>query len=390
MPGSRWKRWLLPVAVLAAGGIAAWLLLQTRPQAARKPAPRLARLVETTIAARGAHTVVIEALGTVVPSRRVDVKPLVAGAVVETSPELVPGGRFRAGELLVVVDPRDYELAVRQREAELAEAEAQMALEMGNQEVARRESEILGELVSEGRLDLVLRKPQLDTARARVAVARAALDAAKLDLARTRVEAPFDSIVEAREVVVGSRIDENTTVATLVGADEYWIEVTVPARDLRWLDFAAGTDREGARARIVDESAWARGAERWGRAVRRLVDLESEGRLARLLVSVTDPLALDEPDRPALLLGSVVRVDLYGTEIEGVVLDRALLRDGDDVWVMTADDTLAIRPVQVEYRGRETVVVRDGLTGGERLVASELSTPVEGMPLRSDGADRDG
>lgn len=377
-------RVLLPLLVLAMGGGVAWYLLQSRPQAARKPAPRQARLVDTTMAHRAAYRIVVEAQGSVVPARRVDVRPQVAGAVVEVSPELEPGGRFAAGDVLVEVDPRDYELAVRQREAELAEAEAQLAVEMGNQEVARRESEILGDLVSEGRMDLVLRKPQLETAKARVAVARAALDVARLDLERTSLQAPFDAIVESRNVVLGSRVDVTTTIATLVGTDEYRVEVTVPARELRWLEIPTAVGETGSLARVADDSAWPAGTHRRGTVVRRLVDLEPEGRLARLLVAVPDPLALmpEHADEPALLLGAFVNVAMVGKSIEGIVLDRAYLRDGDAVWLVNDDSALEIRRVEVAYRGPREVVVSGGLREGERIVASDLSTPVEGMPLR--------
>ncbi len=383
---------ILPLLVLAAGGVVAWYLMQSRPQAARKPAPRQARLVDTAMARHASYRIVVEAQGAVVPARRVDINPQVAGALVDVSPELEPGGRFAAGDVLAVVDPRDYELAIRQREAELAEAEAQLAVEMGNQEVARRESEILGDLVSEGRMDLVLRKPQLETAKARVAVARAALDVARLDLERTRVTAPFDAVVEARNVVLGSRVDATTTIATLVGTDEYRVEVTVPARDLRWLEIPHGADGTGSLARVADDSAWPAGTHRRGAVVRRLVDLEPEGRLARLLVAVPDPLALslENADEPTLLLGAFVNVAMVGKSIEGVVLDRAYLRDGDAVWLVDNDNTLEIRSVEVAYRGPREVVIAGGLREGERIVASDLSTPVAGMPLRVSDRERHG
>jgi RND family efflux transporter MFP subunit len=386
------SRVLLPLALLAVGGLVGWYLMQTKPQAERKPTPRLARLVETETVRRSAQPVVVEAMGAVIPSQRVELRPQVAGVVVEVAAELEPGGRFRAGEVLFVIEPRDFELTERQRAAELADAEAQLALEMGNQEVARRESEILGDLAGQGRLDLVLRKPQLEAARARVDAARAALDAARLDLERTRIRAPFDGVIAERHVVVGSRVDSNGVVATLVGTEEFWIEVTLPARDLQWLEVPERPGDAATEARVVDDAAWQPGSERRGHVVRRLVDVEAEGRLARLLVAVPDPLGLaaGAAERPALLLGSFVRIELIGRGIEGVVIDRALLRDDDRVWLMDADDTLEIRAVRVGYRGRDSVVISEGLVGGERVVSSDLSTPVEGMPLRTGAPASDG
>lgn len=380
-----WLRILMPLFLLAAGSLSAGYLLQTRPRAERKPVPRLARLVDTQTVGRSSEPVVVEAMGVVVPSQRVELRPQLAGVVIQVAPGFEPGGHFRAGEVLFVVEPRDFELIERQRAAELADAEAQLALEMGNQEVARRESEILGDLVGEGRLDLVLRKPQLEAARARVDAARAALDAARLDLERTRIRAPFDGVIAERRVVVGSRVDSSGVVATLVGSAEFWIEVTLPVRDLPWLEVPDRIGDSASEARVVDDAGGRPGIVRRGWVVRRLVDVEPEGRLARVLVAVPDPLGLDDGavGQPALLLGAFVRVQLIGREIEGVVVDRALLRDGGNVWLMDAEDTLEIRAVRIGYRGRDSVVVTAGLTGGERVVSSDLSTPVEGMSLRT-------
>lgn len=385
-------RFLLPIAVLAAAGLVAYLLLTTRPQAARKSVAREARLVEIEIAKHARYDTVVEAMGTVIASRRVDLRPQVAGAVVAVSPELEPGGRFRSGDELLRIDPSDYQLVARQRAAELADTEAQLALEMGNQEVARRESEMFGDLIARGRKDLVLRKPQLDTAKARVAAARAALDAAELDQERTTVRAPFDAVVEARTAILGSRVDATSVLATLVGTDEFWIEVAVASRELRWLAIPQQPGDLGSLARVADEAAWGPGVTREGRVVRRYPDLEEEGRMARLLVAIADPLPQNgaEVVGRALLLGSFVRVVIAGRVIDGVVVDRSHLRDGDNVWLMDDSGALEIRPVQVSYRGREEVVVSAGLQGGERVVASDLAAPVAGMPLRAANGETDG
>jgi multidrug efflux pump subunit AcrA (membrane-fusion protein) len=82
-------------------------------------------------------------------------------------------------------------------------------------------------------------------------------------------------------------------------------------------------------------------------------------------------------------LNSYVRVELVGRETPPAVrVERTSLRDGDSVWVMSADDTLEIRPVTVVLGQDEAVYVSAGLEDGDRLVTSDIATPVEGMPLR--------
>ena len=390
-PGSgvaaaRWRAALISLVILAVCVATAFALIETGPVAERAPRPRQARLVEVTPAVRSTEVTEVAAMGTVVATREVVIQPQATGRIVEVSPEFVPGGRFAPGELMLRIDPSDYELAVRQRESELAQARAELQIEAGNQSVARLEYELLGEAVADEDRDLVLRQPQLETVRARVASAAAAVAQARLDLERTAVRAPFHSLVRERGAELGARVDPGTPLATLVATDAYWVEVVVPVSQLRWIEIPNAAGEPGSPARVADLAAWGPGAFREGRVVRLLGDLESEGRMARLLVRVEDPLALqpDHAEMPRLLLDSFVNVQLQGRLLADVVaLDRALLRDGDRVWILGEDGALEIRAVTVTFRSDDRVLVSDGLAGGELLVTSELSSPVPGMPLRT-------
>jgi hypothetical protein len=127
-----------------------------------------------------------------------------------------------------------------------------------------------------------------------------------------------------------------------------------------------------------------------GEVVRLLGDLEPQGRMARLLVSVPDPLGDGQADdeHAPLLLGSYVEVAIAGRELRDVfAISREELRDGDTAWIVSSQGKLDIRPVDVIFRGRDHVLVRAGLEAGERLVTSDLSSPVAGMALRLTDGD---
>lgn len=380
------RRALLPLAVLALCLALAAVLLATGPRAARAPRPKQARLVEVLPAEVRSERAVVEAMGATIPAREISLEPEVAGRVVEVSPDFAPGGRIAQGELMLRLDPRDYELTLRQRESDLARARAALQLEQGNQSIARQEFEVLGEAIRDEDRDLVLRKPQLDSALAEVAAAEAALGEARLALARATLRAPFDALVRARSIELGARVAPGTPIATLVDTSAYWVELSLPVSLLRFVSLPGGAGQPGSPVRITDPSAWGPGVAREGRVIRLLGDIEPEGRMARLLVLVPDPLALrpENAGKPALLVGAYVRGEIEGMALDGVVsLDRALLRDGDRVWVMNAKDELEIRQVELAFRGNEHVLVASGLAPGERIVASELSSPVEGMLLRT-------
>lgn len=379
-------RVVLPLAVLVVGGLLAYWLFQTGPQVTSRPPAPEAVLVEVQPVVFGPGQALVEAMGTVVPAREVTLSAPVGGEIVRMSSNLIQGGLFREGETLLAVEQADYDLVVRQLAGEVAEAEAALQLEQGFQDVARREYEILGEKLGDDELELVLRKPQLDTARARLETARARLDRARLDLERTVVRAPFSSVVQQRQVNLGSRVAANAPLVTLLGTDEFWVEVVVPVQYLQWLAIPRNPGERGALARVYDGAAWGEGIFRQGRVLRLAADLEEQGRMARLLVAITDPLGLlaENRGRPRLFVGSYVRLELEGKKLDSVApLSRSLLRDGDRVWIMNDENRLEIRTVEIAFRHRDRVLVSGGIRPGERLVSSGLAAPVAGLPLRT-------
>ncbi len=434
-PSPAWRVWLgrsaallIAVGILAVGALVSVHWLSNRPRAERRPRGKAATLVDVMPIETGNHRVTIEAMGTVRPARHVTLAPQVSGRVVAVSDALVPGGLLGAGEEVLRIEPDDFQVTLEQveaevrrlestlakartqvalRKADVAKAEAALQIEMGQQAIAEREAELLGETVTEDDLDLVLRGPERRSAEATLAAARAALEAAGadvgaaeaalasaqaqrrragLDLARTTLRAPFDSQVRSETVDVGSQVSPAAPVAELVGTNVYWIEVTVPVDELRWLRIPRRDDQAGSPVRIFHQGAWPEGTHRTGRVLRLAADLEPRGRMARVLVAVDDPLDLEAPpeDGKPLLIDSYVRVEMEGRDVEAVArVPRSALRDGNRVWVMTPEGTLAIRPVRLAWGSDTHVCVSEGLSAGDRLLVSDLGAPVEGMALRT-------
>ena len=375
----------MPFIVLLAGGIAAFALMHSGPSAKREPPLPQARLVETRPVVIGDERIRIDAMGTVVPEDSVTLQPQVSGEVIFVSDELEPGGLFTAGDELIRIDPRDYELAILQRESEVAQAQSALRLEQGQQSIAKREFELLNETLQDDDRELVLRKPQLESVRAQLALARARLEQARLDLQRSRVRAPFNAIVQSSPVDVGSRVTTASILATLVGTDSCWVEVSVPVRQLQWIDIPRSTGMPGSRVRISSPAAWGEKAFREGRIVRLAGDLEDEGRMARLLVEVDDPFNLRPENRgkPVLLMDSYVSVRIEGRQLKQVArIAREHLRDGDRLWILDDNATLEIRKVDVVFRGKDHFLVANGIRAGDQLVVTDLAAPVAGMLLR--------
>ncbi len=375
---------VLPIAIILFGVGFYRHQMDTRPEAQRRRPQRAARLVTVETFDKETRRAVVVAMGTVRPAVEITLTPEVAGLVVYKDPDVIPGGLIEKGEVLYRIDSRDYETIVQQRQSELARAKLELKLEQGSQTIAQQEYAMLGEEIDEQDRELVLRKPQLEHARQAVAAAEAALARAKLDVKRCTIRAPFNAVVKVKGADIGARVSATAPLAVLTGTDEYWVEALAPMDQLRWIQFPDRTQTEGSRVRIDNPAVWRHGEYRQGRVLRLMGQLEEAGRMAQLIISVSDPLGLDgEPDTPPLLIGGYMRVEIEGHSIpDVVVLPRAYLRDGGNVWVMNDEDNLEIRAVEIVFRGRDAVYVAGGLVGGERVVTTDLSAAVDGMPLR--------
>jgi RND family efflux transporter MFP subunit len=384
--GSRLVGAGLVLVVLIVGVVTAVALVKSSPRVRPQMPPAQATLVETKPGSISTQSVSIQAMGTVTPSQQIDLRPRVSGEILEISDDFLPGGYFTEGELILQIDPADYELAVRQMRKNVADAHTEIKLEEGNQTVVQKDLELLGEVVAEEDLELVLRQPQLARARASVDAAEAQLNRTKLDLERTSITAPFNSIIQSRSVNIGTQVGPSNPLATLVGTDTYWIEVSVPVDKLKWIQIPRASGGMGSKVTITDDAAWPAGTSRTGHVFRLAADLEPEGRMAKLIVSVEDPLSLKagNANLPRLLLGSFVRAVIEGSELkDSVGLDRQFVRDGNTVWIMSEEKTLDIRPVEIGFRGHSDVIITGGLQAGERIITSQIASPVADMPLRT-------
>lgn len=404
---------MLPMIVLALALIGAKVMMDTAPTAPRQPKVRQAKLVDVVQLDRSAQPVIIDtAMGVVKPAQSVELKPQVAGRVEWLAPSAEPGSSYAVGETLMRVEAIDYELAIKRQQsavltaqanidtakAALVTAQNNLALEMGNQRVSQREFELLGETIDESSRDLVLRVPQLkaaeaavqsaaaavESAEASLASAQAQLETAKLDLARTQITTPFNAVIAQKWADVGDVVGTTTPLFTLYGTDEFWVELSIPASQLKWVRFGEA----GSEVTLSNPTAWGIGQTRTGRVIRALPEVDADGRMARVLVSVKDPLARlpENRGKPRLWVNDFLNATIQGAAASDVIaLSRQWLREGDTVWIMSADNTLDIRQVEPLYRGRDLVLIKSGLSSQDRIVTTDISAPVEGLLLRLDG-----
>jgi RND family efflux transporter MFP subunit len=384
-----WKTTLtICAAILLAAVAAVTGIFSTEPRAERSSASKqTAMLVDVIPAQRGTFRPLIVAMGTVRAEQEIELSPRVSGEIVSISGSFTPGGFVEEGETLLQIDPADYQANLLQRQSELRQASADLELELGRQELAKQDYEDLKGTISSQYETLVLRAPQLNIARARVEAAEAAARRAELDLERTRIRAPFAAHILSREANVGSQVGPGEALGRLVGIESYWVEAAVPVSNLRWIEFPQDAGAPGASARVRNRAAWPEGMFREGQVHSLIGALEDETRLARILVTVPDPLAHDPGSAglPPLMVGSFVETGIEGKLIEGVIrIASDYLRQNDTVWV-NESGVLRIRPVEVVFRDQEYAYIGAGLDEDDLVVTTNLATVVDGAPLRLEG-----
>jgi RND family efflux transporter MFP subunit len=374
---------IICLAVISMGAAGYIALVKSTPKVRKRPPVKMVPLVGVQKIYPQTQQVVIRAMGSVIPAKELTLKSRVAGEIVAVHPEFTEGGILRKGEQIIKVDDMDYKLIAAQKQSAVANASYELKLELGRQDVARREWELLNgdNPAPAADAELALRKPHLEKAQSDLIAAKAELEAAKLQLARTSITAPFNAVVRTTHVERGSQIAIQENLATLVDTDEYWVQVSIPVDRLKWIDIPSSRGQDGAEARITYQGDFVRK----GHVVKLLSDLEAEGRMARLVVAVQDPLDLNKADDqpPAMLIGEYVRVDIQGHSIpDAFRIPRSALRDNSKLWLAGSDGKLEIRAVRTIWRDTDTVLVKDGLKPGARLIITDLAAPVQGMAIK--------
>lgn len=362
------------------------LIYSSEPTAQSEGATKKsAMLVSVEQVEKGTFTPLFQATGSVTALEDIQLSAQVSGQVIRRNPAFVPGGRVKKGTELLKIDPADYKNQIELRRSELMQAQTDLEVELGRQNIAKQDLKLIGsDSLTQDQRDLVLRKPQFSAVQARITAAKAALSQAQLNLERTSIVAPFDAQIISQTASLGSQLNQGDNLGRLVGLDYYWVEVSLPVRKLKWLSFPTHHRERGAPVTIKNTSDWGEGEHRIGYLANRVGALDAQSRLARLLIEVPDPLNLKNKDQPELLIGSFVEVEIEGNPIEQVIrLNRDYLRTNQTVWVME-NEKLSIKKVKVKLMDAHYAYISEGLEDGAQVLTTNISTVTEGIPLRTE------
>lgn len=387
---------VLPILIVALGGMAAALLVNSRDPVETRPAPPTAPLVSVLSVETSDQSLVVTAQGSVLPPTEATLGAQVAGEVVATAETFVAGGFFRRGDVLVRLDRRDYELAIESAKSEVAQVELQLAQERAE---ARLAADEWAELGSGGEPDpLVVRIPQIARLEAAKRAAEARVKRAELDLERTVVRAPYEGRVRRVDVGRGQFVSPGTPLATIHPTEHAEVRLPVIDQQLAFLDLdLARRYRYGKGPKVTLAANFAGRIERWpATIVRTEGELDPRTRMIHLIARVDDPYSRTpaHAGRAPLPVGLFVDAEIEGRRVEQVfLLPRSAVRleprgERYQVLVVEGDDRLRIRPVSVLRLAEDRALLDGGLEDGDRIITSSLEVVVDGMRVRTRQTDR--
>jgi len=361
------------------------------------PQPKLPA-VEVKIAEATRHTYRIQSQGTALPRTSIRLVSEVSGKVVSVAESFDVGQIFTKGDVLLKIDARDYELALAQARSQVAQAQLRLQMEVKEADVVRREWELLNQGEPSG---LQAREPQLASARAALEAALAAEEAAKRNLDRCEIRAPFDGMVARAGVRPGQFAALATPLGELFATDVAEVRLPLIASDLSFIDLP----RPGAKVALgqapkvtLSARAGERRTEWLGHIVRSEETVDPMNRMVYVVAQVIDPYGLAKRDGAPLRSGTFVRASIEGRTQENViVLPRHALRGKNQVWIVCEKSTLQewlgyrepshhkrliFRSVDVSFADAKQVIVAAGIQQGEQVVVSLLAAVVDGMGVK--------
>jgi RND family efflux transporter MFP subunit len=351
------KNLLLPAVIIAVAAALALAMVNSREQLPKRERPAEIPLVDVVLVEPGPVPVRIQSRGIVSPRRTIDLVSEVSGRVIWVDPGFLQGEEVSEGQLLLRIDPIDYEVAVSDAEAALASAELSLA-----------------------EVEVVVRRAAIEEAQARVQAAKDRLRQARVDLANTEIRAPFNAVVDVKQVDLGQYVPPGTALMRLLSTDVAEVRLPILTSDVPFVRY--GQDESGNWRELTLTASFGNIHHSWDARLARLERRVDEQTRVFFLVA--------EVDRPydrslygqILAMGLFVEASFEGEPIpDAVRLPRSSLHNGRYVYVVE-DGRLHRREVVLHRREGEAVIIGEGLAAGDQVALSKLDLMVNGMPVR--------
>ena len=370
------KQIILPLAILALGiaALAGFSAMKKPPE--EKPDVNDTPIVTIKNVTLAPMTLKVDSYGMVTAKYETQLIAQVNGEIVELSDTFQRGNFVKKNQLLARIDPNDYQAALIDAQASMASARAALEKEVAQGKVAEREWK---QITDSSPTELSLRKPQLAQELARVKAAQAAVLRAERNLERTEIRAPYDAMIDNRNIGLGTFVSVGKQVGHLLATDIAEIRLPVADNELAFLV------NQGINAQVNLQGVYAGKARQWQAIIKRNEGVvDSKSRMAYLVAEVHDPYQLQDTSSSStvpLRFGSYINAQIIGNQLaQATTLPRYLVIE-NKVAILDKQSTLHYVAIDIVRQQGSDVIVVNGLEDGHRLITSALDYPIEGMKL---------
>ena len=427
----------LPLIVLAIVGliIHKFMTNPSKPKTKKNTVPPV--FVEVQKAQKSDFPVTIETQGEARPRIMSTLIPEVSGKVIKISDNFFAGKFFKKDEVLLELDPRDYEIALAKAKTEVIKAQTSLEQEKvrtKNFETAvlnakntlqkniltLKEEEARAEqaLIDWKRLErkgtpseLVLRKPQLNSANAAVKSAEADIEKAKRDLTlidvliknaeaaleaakaelrqkeinleRCTIKAPFDGRVISKSVNIGQYTSPGNSIAEIYSIEILEIRLPLSNNDLNFLTLPGDSPMENSeKPKVIFSLSNNENEIKWDGTIDRTEgQMDTKSRQHYIIGQVKDPFSTKYPLKP----GTFVKAKIKGKSLSGVfTVPISSIRENNYLWLVDDKSKLTKKEVNILWQDMNIAVVK-GLENGDKICTTTLTFAREGLAVTEKG-----
>lgn len=371
---------LLPFAIIALALIAAVGMIKSKPKIQSRPTALISPLVEVLEVKFETVQLSVKSQGNVEAKQQTKMLSEVSGRVVWISEKFQNGALVSKGEALLRIETVNYEAALALANAELRKAELELMEEKIRSQQAEADWHLAQKLKPQTNrrpTALTLRKPHLIRALAVIEASKAQLKLAEKNLQRTHINAAFQGIIDKKSVELGQYINSGSALATLLSTNTAEVRLPLSPSEFKQLE------KEGLNSAVTITIPESESGQSWPAIISRIEqNSDSVTHLRYVIASIQDPYKLNEQNSQALPLGTFVNASIEGKNLEQVTrIPRYALHNNTSLFIVDKSNTLHSRIIQFSKLDKNILLVKQGLSEGEKVVLTRLALMTDNMQV---------
>lgn len=350
-----WAKKFGPLIIVLLSMVISGLFIIFKPKAIKENHDESIPLVETITLTKQNKNITIKTQGFIEPAHILHIISEVSGNVIYANENFIDGGLVKKGDILVKIDPKNYEVILAQKKSLLAKAKLNLSLENAEHEVAILELDRREDIINDNAKALASRDEFLQKAKSEYNACLAELQQAEIMYTKTIIKSPIDGIISKVNIHKGEFVNYHHEITTIYGIDEFKAEVNIPVEDIQYLNFAKQNEDHGSKAIISQITLNDEHITREGVVSSLLPDLGSLGHMARVIISIKDPLSFKN-NQPPLLAKTKVNVEIEGKKISDIFIIPMAAITKDNT-ILSIDEASKIIPIKLQIVRRDKDIV---------------------------------